>query len=80
VVDLPAPWFEGAVATTRFEGRTLRELAFHPLVFSTTSGPTRGFPMLAGPADAPRILAMIAERSRAFGTQFRTEGAKLVLV
>jgi hypothetical protein len=36
--------------------------------------------MQAGPADAPRILAMIAERSRAFGTQFRTEGAKLVLV
>ena len=80
VVDLPAPWFEGAVATTRFEGRTLRELAFHPLVFSTAPGPTRGFPMQAGPADAPRILAMIAERSRAFGTQFRTEGAKLVLV
>jgi len=80
VVDLPAPWFEGAVATARFEGRTLRELAFHPLVFSTESGPTRGFPMLAGPADAPRILAVIAERSRAFGTRLRTDGAKLVLV
>jgi len=79
VIELPAPWFDGAVATAGFAGRTLRELAFHPLVFSTEPGRTRGFPMPAGPADAPRILETIRERSRPFGTQLRIDGAKLVI-
>ena len=79
VIGLPAPWFDGAVATAAFAGRSLSELAFHPLVFNTTEGRTRGFPMPAGPADAPRILDTIRERSRQFGTELRIEGTKLVL-
>jgi poly-gamma-glutamate synthesis protein (capsule biosynthesis protein) len=67
--------WDGLIVDCKFEGGVAPKIAFTPLLLNDTGlgGPTdfetRGRPSLAGPADAARILADFAERSRAFGVR-----------
>ncbi|MCC7031993.1 MAG: CapA family protein [Acidobacteria bacterium] len=65
--------WEAVVAVPRFEGRTLRELALHPITLGFGQGRTvRGRPMLADGELAAKILSDVERLSQPFGTSMTT--------
>jgi poly-gamma-glutamate synthesis protein (capsule biosynthesis protein) len=72
--------WEAVVAVPRFEGRTLRELAIHPITLGFGAGRTvRGRPMLAEGAVAEKILGDVERLSLPYGTRLtRRDGAAFV--
>lgn len=61
-------YWDSVVATTTWEGSTFVELQLHPVTLGyKASRADRGRPKLASGADAARILATMAARSKAFG-------------
>jgi poly-gamma-glutamate synthesis protein (capsule biosynthesis protein) len=62
--------WEAVVAVPRFEGRTLRELALHPITLGFGQGRTaRGRPQLAEGELAAKILGDVERLSTPFGTR-----------
>jgi poly-gamma-glutamate synthesis protein (capsule biosynthesis protein) len=62
--------WEAVVAVPRFEGRTLRELALHPITLGFGQGrTTRGRPLLAQGELAAKILGDVERLSKPFGTR-----------
>jgi poly-gamma-glutamate synthesis protein (capsule biosynthesis protein) len=62
--------WEAVVAVPRFEGRTLRELALHPITLGFGQGrTTRGRPLLAEGELAAKILGDVERLSKPFGTR-----------
>ena len=65
--------WEAIVAVPRFDGRTLRELALHPITLGFGQGRTvRGRPQLAEGELGKKILGDIERLSKAFGTTITT--------
>ena len=61
-------YWDSAVALTKWEGGRFVELELHPITLGyKTSRAERGRPKLASGADAERILAALAARSKPFG-------------
>ncbi len=61
--------WESIVALTRWRGNQLAEVTLHPVTLGFgQSRAVRGRPLLASAEDAARILGLVAERSKAFGT------------
>lgn len=78
-IELPATWYEGAVATSRFTNGRLSEIRIHPIILNPEVGPTRGLPRLATGVDAARILKRLKDASVQFGTDVRIEGDTAVI-
>lgn len=78
----PRRAWESVIATCRFDGARLTNLALTPIRLNATSpkGPddfaARGAPSLARGADAERILLDIKGRSAAFNTMLQVRGGK----
>jgi poly-gamma-glutamate capsule biosynthesis protein CapA/YwtB (metallophosphatase superfamily) len=72
--------WEAVVAVPRFDGRTLRELALHPITLGFGQGRTvRGRPQLAEGELARKILGDVERLSKPFGTTITTrEGVAYV--
>lgn len=68
-LELPASWWEGAVATSKYERGSLRQIIVHPLIIDPQSSARPGLPRIATGADAVRILSRIEAASRPFGTR-----------
>jgi len=65
--------WEAVVAVPRFEGRTLQELALHPITLGFGQGRTvRGRPMLAEGELAGKIVSDVERLSKPFGTTITT--------
>jgi poly-gamma-glutamate capsule biosynthesis protein CapA/YwtB (metallophosphatase superfamily) len=68
-------YWDSVVATTRWQAGQLTDVTLHPITlgFGQTRA-ERGRPLLAAPDAAQRILAMVAERSKMFGTRLKIDG------
>jgi poly-gamma-glutamate capsule biosynthesis protein CapA/YwtB (metallophosphatase superfamily) len=67
--------WEAVVAVPKFEGRTLRELALHPITLGYGKGRTaRGRPMLADGELGRKILSDVERLSQPFGTTLTVRG------
>jgi poly-gamma-glutamate synthesis protein (capsule biosynthesis protein) len=71
-----AEYWDSVVATTRWQGRRLTDVTFHPITlgFGLTRA-ERGRPMLATPDAARRILETLDSRSKPYGTRLKIDGA-----
>ena len=68
-------YWDSVLATTKWEGSKFVELQLHPITLGfQASRAERGRPKLASGADATRILAMMATRSKAFGATVTIRG------
>lgn len=71
----PPVWYDGIVATTEYDGPTLRAIHLYPLDLGNTFDKARrGIPHLAEPATAERILKKLQDISSPFGTQIEIQG------
>lgn len=62
-------YWDSVVALTRWRGRQLAGVAFHPIMLGFgQSRAARGRPLKVEGEDATRILGVLAERSKPFGT------------
>lgn len=62
-------YWDSVVAVTRWRGRQLSGVALHPVTLGFGQPRAiRGRPLMAAPDDAARILAVVAERSKPYGT------------
>jgi poly-gamma-glutamate capsule biosynthesis protein CapA/YwtB (metallophosphatase superfamily) len=62
-------YWDSVAAVTKWRGSEFVELELHPITLGyQASRADRGRPKLAAPADASRILEMMTERSKQFGT------------
>jgi poly-gamma-glutamate capsule biosynthesis protein CapA/YwtB (metallophosphatase superfamily) len=87
-IDEPMSW-ESVVASVQFQGRTLKQVSFRPVVLNYVGEGqpdihnayatnqflyTRGLPALASGARARYILERLAELSKPFGTKVQISG------
>jgi len=72
----PPVWYDGIVATTEYDGPTLKTIRLYPLDLGNTfDRARRGIPHFAEAATAHRILEKLQNISAPFGTQIEIEGA-----
>ena len=71
----PPVWYDGIVATTEYDGPTLKTIRLYPLDLGNTFDKARrGIPHFADPATAERILKKLQTISAPFGTKIDIEG------
>jgi poly-gamma-glutamate synthesis protein (capsule biosynthesis protein) len=72
----PPVWYDGIVATSEYEGPTLKTVRLYPLDLGNTFDKTRrGIPHFADPATAERILKKLQIISAPFGTKIDIDGS-----
>jgi poly-gamma-glutamate capsule biosynthesis protein CapA/YwtB (metallophosphatase superfamily) len=72
----PPVWYDGIVATTEYDGPTLKTIRIYPLDLGNTFDKTRrGIPHLADAQSAERILKKLQNASARFGTKIDIEGS-----
>jgi poly-gamma-glutamate synthesis protein (capsule biosynthesis protein) len=72
-VELPARWYDSAVAITIFHRGKLSEIRIYPLTLVSDGGPMASTPRPAAPVDAQRILTQLQQDSLQFGTHLQVE-------
>jgi poly-gamma-glutamate capsule biosynthesis protein CapA/YwtB (metallophosphatase superfamily) len=71
----PPIWYDGIVATTEYDGPTLKTIRLYPLDLGNTfDRMRRGIPHFADAAAAERILKKLQAVSAPFGTKIEIEG------
>jgi poly-gamma-glutamate capsule biosynthesis protein CapA/YwtB (metallophosphatase superfamily) len=79
--DLPEEWFDSVITRSVFSAGRLARIELHPVLLERRLAPRlQGTPRLATGHEAERILAGLAEKSAAYGTDVRIENGIGVLL
>jgi poly-gamma-glutamate capsule biosynthesis protein CapA/YwtB (metallophosphatase superfamily) len=72
-LTFPEECFESVVPVTVYRDGVMSEVRLYPVAIEKSAGPTLGFPHLAGPEQALRILGKLQALSAAYGTTISIE-------
>ena len=73
-LSFPDESFESIVPVTTYKDGKISEIRLYPIAIERAAGPTLGFPHLAPPDQAVRILKRLQTLSAPFGTTISIEG------
>ena len=74
-LSFPDETFQSIIPVTTYEKGSIREIRLYPIAIERSPGPTLGFPHLAEPEEAQRILKRLQTVSTPYGTTIAIEGS-----